>query len=61
MVGVEGGVDGIDGVDEAMWITGEADGKASSWGLTRSAGMLFTLRVLACSPVKHQQGMLRCH
>ena len=55
-----GRVDGIDGVDEATWIKDEADGKASSWRLTWAAVLLYTLRVLTCSPVKHQQGMSRC-
>lgn len=55
-VGVGGRVDGIDNVDEEMWIKDEAVGKDSGWKLTWAAVLLYTVRVLACSPVKHQQG-----
>lgn len=60
-LGVGGSVGGIDGVDEETWIKNEAVGKASGWKLTWAAVLLYTVRVLACSPVKHQQGMLSCH
>ena len=68
VVGCEGGEVGIGGSDgvregavEAREVRVAAAGNTSGWRCTRGAGMAFTVRVLACSPVQHQQGMSEYH